>query len=164
MLLILCPHLLTREMLVMVVLIINIRDMPKTMVGTEQSRHSKVRIYFIAPPSYESSCNSLLFQQIYLEHKVENGDKQNTGSMLGTLWGEWGQIEGNLPRLVKSVMALHMFSTLAIHFLCGYAILELGGLGWPTRHMYMTPSLIPHFSHSRVNNEWPSGPKAVSNP
>lgn len=38
-------------------------------------------------------------------------------------------MEGSLPRLVKGIMALHVFPILASLFLSGCAILDLGGPG-----------------------------------
>lgn len=47
-------------------------------------------------------------------------------------------MEGNLPRLVKSIMRLRAFPTLASYFQFGYSVREPGGLGWHTGHMHLT--------------------------
>lgn len=66
----LCPQLLTQANAVMVALIIKLIRMKCQKPGLAQSRPSKVSIYFIALPSYESACNSLLFQQIHLNIRL----------------------------------------------------------------------------------------------
>lgn len=66
------PHLLKQAHAChMVVLIINTCAMPKTL-GPEQALHGQHSFY--TSPSYRSCRNLLFFQQIHLEHKIENGD------------------------------------------------------------------------------------------